>query len=79
MVRARLTAPSLSRLGDVGYGGLSLHGDLVLMGCPWLVWGSCLMHCRNIFLSHSGPRAGWALSFQRFAALTLTIVVYLLL
>ncbi|KLO08922.1 hypothetical protein SCHPADRAFT_588922 [Schizopora paradoxa] len=30
------------------------------------------MHCRNIFLSHSGPRAGWALLFCRFWALTLT-------
>ena len=56
-----LTAPSLSRLGNVGYGCLSLHGDLVPRGCPWFAWGFCLRHCLNLFLSHFGPRAGWAL------------------
>jgi len=32
------------------------------------------MHCRNIFLSHFGPRAGWAIFLCFGSALTLTLV-----
>ncbi|KAH9988080.1 hypothetical protein BJV74DRAFT_737719, partial [Russula compacta] len=38
------------------------------------LYGLRLMHRLNIFLSHSGPRAGWAPLFCRYVVLTLTLV-----
>jgi hypothetical protein len=40
------------------------------------LYGLRLMHRLNIFLSHSGPRAGWAPFFCWFIVLTLTLPLY---